>query len=269
MTETTAIDVSRWAQARRIGLAVCFVIAVICLFGLAGWAATDASFRLAVWKARVTLDLETITSNDPQSDFLGIEEAMRRIEWDSLGKRAIAVCAVVGAELIAMAAACCLAVRRPTVRSIAGCVTLIAGWVGLYITLDMIQDWRAQRQISALLPKFEQAATALHAQWPTQSGEFPPGMPFYVSAEKYPDVILLRGRKSSHPFREDFGRTISRGDNSIIRFDLMAAYDSCVEYHPQGTSPAAYKSGLGYPSPPVASVIPLKEKWYLVRYRER
>jgi pimeloyl-ACP methyl ester carboxylesterase len=82
----------------------------------------------------------------------------------------------------------------------------------------------------------------------------------------YPDVLLVRGRRDPYPFHEDLGLMITRGRDGIIRFDLAAAYDCCVEYHPDGTQPSAYTSGFGNPSPPVASVFKLKENWYLVRY---
>lgn len=59
---------------------------------------------------------------------------------------------------------------------------------------------------------------------------------------------------------------ITRGRDGIIRFDLAAAHDSTIEFHPHGTQPVKYVSGFGNPSPTVASIIPLKENWYLARY---
>ena len=106
----------------------------------------------------------------------------------------------------------------------------------------------------------------LHARWPNQSGELTPDITFYVLPEKYPDVLTIRGPRPSHPVQEDLGLMITRGQNGVIRFDLAAAYDSAIEFHPNGTRPAPYISGFGYPSPPVAAVVTLKENWFLVRY---
>ena len=64
------------------------------------------------------------------------------------------------------------------------------------------------------------------------------------------------------------GREIERGENGILRFDIAGAYDSNLEYHPNGTTPAGHTSGYGYPSPPVASAFKVAEKWFFVRYSE-
>ena len=159
-----------------------------------------------------------------------------------------------------------MAARPFNNRRMICCALLLAGWATLYVARDRLQDWRASRQVTSLMPKIEQAASSLHQRWPTVPGKLPPNISFYVSAEQYPDVLTIRGRRPSYPFHEGLGLMITRGENGIIRFDLAAAYDSAIEFHPNGTIPAAYTSGFGYPSPPVATATKLKQNWYLVRY---
>lgn len=200
------------------------------------------------------------------AESLGILDAMRAIKWDSIGKRAIGLWLLFGIGITATVSASCVAARKLTLKRGLVCTVVLIAWCLLYGTHTAIDDWRAKRQVGAQFPRFEEAGLALHKKWPTESGEIPPGINFFVLPDKYPDVLTLRGPRESYPFHEDFGLMITRGKNGIIRFDLAAAYDSCVEFHPNGTLPTAYTSGFGYPSPPVASVIPLKGNWFLVRY---
>jgi hypothetical protein len=252
---------------RRLPFVFSVVVAFFSLSVLTAWAATDASFRIATWKARVALHLEPVRSANPEmAEALGIMDAIRDIHCDALGKRAIVFYVVFTIGCATTAVCCYLAARRLTTRGIICCLALLACWGSLYGTLDTIQDWRAHRQVAYLLPRVEQAASALHEQWPTEPGEIPPGIKFYVNPDKYPDVLTIRGPRPSYPFHEDLGFMITRGQDGIIRFDLAAAYDSTIEFHPKGTQPAKYFSGFGHPSPPVASVIHLKGNWFLVRY---
>ncbi len=243
------------------------LIATASLTALTAWAGTDASFRIATWKARVALRLESLPSANPEMvESLGIIDAMRSLRWDAIGKRAMAFYVIFFAGIGATAASSIMAARPFNRRRMICCVLLLAGWTALYVSRDQLQDWRASRQVASLMPKIEQATSSLHERWPTEPGDIPPNISFYVWPEKYPDVLTIRGRRPSYPFHEDLGLMITRGKNGIIRFDLAAAYDSAIEFHPNGTVPAAYTSGFGYPSPPVAAVIRLKPNWYLVRY---
>ncbi len=241
--------------------------AFVCILILFAWASNDASFRVAIWKAKVCLRLQSIlAANSEMVEALGIMDAMRMIRWDRLGKRVIAIYAIYAIGIFATAALTLLMIRKFTAKRLCVCVALFAAWGMLSGTRRTLDDWRARRQVGAILNRFEQAASALEDDWPTRPGEIPPGIRFYVLPEKYPNVLTLRRRPDPYPFHEDFGLMITRGSNGIIRFDLAATPDSCVEYHPRGTTPSAYTSGFGYPSPAVASATKLKEKWYLVRY---
>ena len=255
------------SNQRRWPFVLSFVIATAALSLLAAWAGTDASFRIATWKARVALRLESIPSADPEMvESLGIMDAMRSIQWDALGKRALAFYVIFFGGICSTVASSVMAARPFNNRRMICCALLLAGWATLYVARDRLQDWRASRQVTSLMPKIEQAASSLHQRWPTVPGKLPPNISFYVSAEQYPDVLTIRGRRPSYPFHEGLGLMITKGENGIIRFDLAAAYDSAIEFHPNGTIPAAYTSGFGYPSPPVATATKLKQNWYLVRY---
>jgi hypothetical protein len=59
---------------------VSIFVAALCLSLLTTWAATDASFRSAIWKARVALHLNTVPSANPElAETLGIMDAIRSI----------------------------------------------------------------------------------------------------------------------------------------------------------------------------------------------
>jgi hypothetical protein len=197
---------------------------------------------------------------------LGIMRAIRTINWDRLGKRVVAIYTLYVVGIASMVALTLLTVRMFNAKRLFVCVSILVAWGTLLVTRTITDDWCSHRQVGRILARFEQAALALNDKWPTGPGEVPPGIRFDVSPELYPDVLMLRGHRDPYSFDEDLGLTIRRGHERIIRFDLAAALESCVEYHPNGTRPSAHTSAFGYPSPPVASVRILKENWFLVRY---
>lgn len=239
----------------------------MCIAVLAIWSATDASFRIATWQAMVSLRLQSIRSADPELlDATGIIDAMREIRWNSIGKRAIGISLLSAIGIAATVGTFPIVTREFTLKRGVVSGTVLIAWCVLYGTHSAVDDWRVKRQVRAQFPRFETVGLALHDQWPTESGELLPGLKFFTVPEKYPGILVLRGPRESYPFHEDFGLMINRGQNGIIRFDLSGAYDSTVEFHPNGTVPTAYTSGFGNPSPSVASVIRLKDRWFLVRY---
>lgn len=257
----------RYISSTRTCFRVSATSAFLCMTLLVAWSASDASFRMAVWQARVSLRLESIQSADPEiAESLGIADALRAVRWDSIGKRVIGLWCLYGLGFAASGMTLLIAARGRTWRRGTVGAAVMIGWCLLSASRTGIDEWRTTRQVSALLPRFEETGASLHRNWPVESGELPNGVRFFVAPERYPDVLLLRGPRASYPLHEDFGLMIHRGQNAIIRFDLAAAFDSCVEFHPNGTVPTAHSSGFGYPSPPVASVIRLKDNWFLVRY---
>lgn len=215
----------------------------------------------------VSLRLQPIRSTDPElADATGLSDAMREIRWNSIGKRAIGICLLYAIGMVATASTFQLATRKFTFKRGVVSGTVVIAWCVLFGTHSAVDDWRVRRQVRAQFPRFEAAGVTLHDKWPTESGELLPGLNFFTVPEKYPGILVLRGPRETYSFHEDFGLMIRRGQNGIIRFDLSGAYDSTVEFHPNGTVPTAYTSGFGNPSPPVASVIRLKDRWFLVRY---
>lgn len=242
-------------------------VAITSLSLIAAWAATDASFRIATWKARAALRFESIPSASPEmEETLNITSVIRDIHWDALGKRAIVFCILFFAAFVTTVMSGYFAARRITPVRLASILVVLSIWATLYYTLDAIQDSRARRQVLAILPKIEQAVSTIQDRWPTEPQEIAPGIQVYVMPDKYPDVLTILGPRPSYPFHEGLGFLIKRGESGIIRFDLAAAFDSSVEFHPNGTVPSAHSSGFGYPSSPVVSVAKLKHNWYLVRY---
>ena len=242
-------------------------VAIISLSLIAAWAATDASFRIATWKARAALRLASIPSASPEmEEALNITSVIRDIHWDALGKRAVVFCFLFFAAFVSTVMSGYLVARRITPVRFASVLFVLSAWATLYYTLDAIQDSRARRQVLTILPKLEQAAAAIQDRWPTESQEIAPGIRVYAMPDEYPDVLAIRGPRPSYSFHERLGLLIKRGESGIIRFDLAAAYDSSVEFHPNGTVPSAHRSGFGYATPPVKSVAKLKHNWYLVRY---
>jgi hypothetical protein len=241
--------------------------ALVCISILFVWSATDASFRIALWKAEFCLHLPVLPSENLRvAEVLGIADAMRALRWGPLDQRVVVLYALCAVGIASTVTVFILTIRSFTAKRLFACTSVLAAWGVLVATRTTVDDWRARRQVSAILPRFEQAAVALSQRWPTKSGEVHPGIRFYVWPEKYPNVLKLRGSANRYPYHEDFGLMITRGQKGIIRFDLAGSADCCVEYHPSSTSPSAYTSGFGYPSPPVASAAELKDKWYLVRY---
>jgi len=255
-------------RSSRFWFPLSVVTTLVCISLFAAWAATDASFRLAMWKATIAIRIQSIPSANPEMvESLGILDAMRAIQWNSVGKRAIAAYVLFGVGMIATVMVCFLTARRLTLKRSLACMIVLSAWMLLSETQDAINYWCTQRQVTAIFPQFEQVGVSLHNQWPTESGELSSGRKFYVLPEKYPDVLTLRDPFESYPFHEGFGRWITRGQTDVIRFDLAGVYDFTVEFHPNGTVPSHTHPGLVL-LPPVASVTPLKENWFLVRYGE-
>ncbi|QDT65389.1 hypothetical protein [Calycomorphotria hydatis] len=254
-------------HCRDLNFIVASLFSTAIMLSIAIWAASDASFRMTIWKVRVVLCLEHVQSNDPEiASELGITDSIQSLSWDSLGFRVIGICLLFFLGSIFTAACLSLSISRVSQLKVVGCCLIIISWITLYASVDTIQDWRARRHAMKLLPDLKLAATNLQKQWPSKPGTLPPNITFYVSPETYPQTLLVSGRKVSHPVSEELGNEISQGDDGIIRFDLAAEYDSTIEFHPNGSIPKQYVSGFGYPSPPVTSFTKLKENWFLVRY---
>lgn len=258
-------DESRLRPGRR-WLTAAALIAFACQASLLVWSASDASFRIGVFRAKVRLGMEGIRLRDGTILWPAVDDVMRRWDWTSSGKRAIALTALTGVGLAATLAYFSLAIRRRRTIAIAIGCGIVAAWGLLDATHRAVDNWRVRRQVAALFPSIEEAGQALDRQWPDRPGESPPGLSFYVEPRRHPDVLMLLDRLPSSPFREDFGRAIRRGSDGAIRFDLAGAFDSCVEFHPKGTLPSRHRSAFGYDTLTPVAVTPLKENWYLVRY---
>ncbi|MEW4491104.1 hypothetical protein AB1L42_23715, partial [Thalassoglobus sp. JC818] len=104
----------------------------------------------------------------------------------------------------------------------------------------------------------------LSLEWPDRPTELAGGRVFFPSPE-HPDVLVSLDY-TRYPQREVVGILVERGENGIIRFDLVPSTELSLEYHPDGTRPKKFISGFGYESPPVEWVCQLDGAWYLVDY---
>lgn len=267
MNDPAPARIRHWWRSGRFWTIASGALAGGCIAILVVWEALDASFRPALLQWEVSLGLRKLLVTGPTlgGDW-GLNDPNRTLRWDGLGKRVMALHMLVWTGVAATALLAVLAFRPPKLRRILAVVALIVGWGLLCATQTLVNDWRARRQIAAIFPRIEEAGLALSREWPTQSGRIPPDIDVWVDAEKYPNVLALRGRRERYPFQETIGLMIKRGKSGIIYFDLAANYEMTVEYHPTGTLPAAHTGGFGYPSPPVSRYYRLKENWYLVRY---
>ncbi len=242
-------------------------VAFACISATLVWSATDASFRMGVWKAKACLRLERVQTRDgAESDPEGICDRIRSWDWTPTGRRAAVFAALGGIGLLSTVACIALMYQRPTSRRFVTVCLILAAWSLLYGTHRSVDSWRARRQIAAVFPAVEEMGLALSGTWPDRPGKTPSGISFYVDVNRYPNVLLLTERRPRSPFRETFGQLITRGSDGAIRFDLAGAADSSVEFHPNGTVPAEHLTAFGYGSVTPVEVSRLKENWYLVRY---
>jgi hypothetical protein len=228
----------------------------LCLGSIFCWSALDAGFRSTVWIAKVNLRLERIVCADPALDeALGISRQMVAManEWDRLGCRVAVLYALLLIAAVATGLLLYEGLRVVSSGRILLLVCVAASWTALFATRSAVDQWALNRQVRSVLPQFEAAATVLARSWPTESQSIPPGISFLVSPKTHPNVLIVRGCEP-YPVQEGFGYLIQRSSNEVIRFSLKGAHDGMVEYHPEGTRPAPYRSAFGYPSPPVATI---------------
>lgn len=243
------------------------VVAIVALSTLFVWPIFDASYRYVSWLVRVNVGLERVTAADPAVDAAGITAWMLSIanEWGRLGLRVKLLYLLYTAAFVASIAVIVQARRKKSAVRFVIAVGLLCCWLGLFGSRSTIEHWSIRQQALSVLPKIETTATALIENWPAKSTRIPPDVDVVVSAERYPNTLIVTGRRS-YPIREDFGHTIERSPVGAIRFALRGAYDCTLEYHPADSQPATYTSEFGSPSPKIVSAIQLKKHWYLVRY---
>ena len=250
------------------GMLFASTLSLVCLLALFVWSATDASFGMARWKAGVCTGLERLAPAAPEvADGLGITGAIAELQWNRLGKRVVLLGALMTAGLVASCFAVVSCLQKPSTSRGLICGLIVVGWVAWVIAQPAIDAWRTRRQVTEILPHFETVAASLSPQWPSEPGTIAPGLDYYVNAERHPDFLMLQQRdRVRYPFHEGIGLTARRDKQGIIHFDLAAAANAGVEFHPHGTAPA---TGRGVPEqflPPVSSAVRLKERWYLVQY---
>lgn len=197
----------RPSRASRLGPTLMAAIALLCIGTLFAWSATDAEFRRAIYKAKHGVGIERFPPSDPAWGPIGaiLDGYLARFghwDWSPLGKRAAGFSCLMGLGLTCTLALVLLALFRfMTGRAIAACIVVVA-WGTLYATRRLVDEWRIERQVMALLPQLQQAASDLGRHWPQASGVIPPGIRFFVVPERFPDVLCTRDRPR-YPAAED------------------------------------------------------------------
>lgn len=268
MNDSVPIRTPRWWRSGRIWVIASGALAGLCMATLLVWSANDASFRPALLQWEVSLGLKQMLLAGPNlGGDLGLNDPLRAIRWDGLGKRVIALHVLVWTGVAATAILAILAFwPKKSMRRMLAAIGFVVGWGLLCGTQTLVDDWRARRQLAAIFPRIEAAGLALNKEWPTETGRITPEIAVFVDTSFPPNLLFVLGQEE-YPFQESLGLLIRRWKNGAINLELSARTELCVEYHPQGTLPAMQKDGgFGFPTPPVARYYLIKDNWYLVRY---
>lgn len=248
-----------------------FVVAALStmasLLSLILWSTQDACFRTAAWMANVNVGLTPFHPDSETADELGLTDMIidSVTQWDSLGKRILAIYALTFVAAIGTAVAATSAIRRRTRKTIATVIGIAMCWIVMFTVRSPTHQWVVERQAAELLPQFESAAADLTANWPTKRMVIGSGVEVIVDPERYPDVLVVTNA-TGYSVTNGFGHTIDRSKHGVIRFSLSPAYEYNIEFHPNQSKPRAFVTGFGNPSGNVASYTVLKPHWYLVCY---
>jgi len=229
---------------------VSFLIAVTVF----AWALSDASFYEVSWLVAARLGL--IDSNNAA--------LLRMLRWDMLGSRLTLMYSLLGLGMITTWLSVAVAARHQKLTRTLTCVLLGVLWVLPFALEDPITKWRTYWQVKINLLQFKDATVVLSQKQTFKVIEISPKVS-YVSSPGYPEV-LMNQNMIKYPRWETFGLLINNGKDGVIRFDLAAATDCSLEYHPYGTFPSKYLSGYGYESPPVKWKLNVDANWFLVKY---
>ncbi|MBX3415604.1 MAG: hypothetical protein KF708_23165 [Pirellulales bacterium] len=200
--------------------------------------------------------------NNPSADFV-MELARGR---DRLGPRLVLFGALALIATLAAIGAMIHFALRGTIRRMLAIVCIVSVWLAFWSSYDRLHEWAVVRHVRRELSRFRVVAVDLSRHWPTEHGTLVEAGEYFAYPDEHPNLLALYQRRGN-PRRLDFGHLIERSDEEALRFAVTGPAEYQIEFHPGGSEPKSYTSGLGSPLT-MRSAIPLDEYgWWLVRYR--
>jgi len=233
---------SSWLRFRIASFAFGASTTLLACAAVVGWIIVDASFACTVavvghyigWQP-IEPSLSALSSGYWDTIWSGL------CSWDNLGPRLLLIILLAIVAAVASLVMLYQFLRQITIRRILVILLVFSVWLGVGVSRSHLHEWSIFLRTKNALPRFEQVAEVLHQQWPTEDGTLPEAGSFYVPAETYPDLLLLKGR-CGFPIREDFGYLIERSEQGAILFQLCGATEYQIEYHPNLSQPSPYQS---------------------------
>jgi hypothetical protein len=261
-------DRPRWLRVPSFAAAVAALF--LCCVVFAVWPVIDAQYRTALYWFPIDVGLQA-AEVDPFFREAGYWDQMLTItrQWDRLGSRLALLWALFALTMGSSVLVLVHLARLPTKRRVILSCFVAAMWLCLWTSHNAVLDYTVIRHARLALPRFKVAAGPLLEEWPTQEGVLSEAGNYGVVPGKYSNLIILRKRlHARYPLNEDFGVMVERSDRGTLRFDLSAAFDGKIEYHPAGTAPQSYRTWSGRNSVLLMSVQLDNDGWYFARYTD-
>ena len=226
--------------------------------GIAGWILLDARFEASVDWFRY----HTFQSGD---DLLLRDMG----DWWWLKLRNTTTIAIASVALVSnllMFAGLAMGSRwQRSITSWLLATSLVAIWLALALHWEDVawigKRYRIERFVRELAP----IAENLNRDWPRCDGEREPIGPFMAYPASSPRTLILLTLPELQSGSTTFG--VVEGGRGIVRFELVGVErGDWLEWHPSGTEPESFWSGLGehYQLDKSQS---LDNQWFLVRYQ--
>lgn len=143
-------------------------------------------------------------------------------------------------------------------------ISIVAMWVTLFTSWQDIAWFGKHQRLQSILSEFELVANDLKNDWPAADGDRPVIGPYMAYPVGNPRTLILLTLPILEKSPTTFG--VIEGDDDVIRFELVGSEKGdWVEWHPNGTRPKNFFSGLGEPYT-LKRFQSLTDDWYLVRY---
>ncbi len=163
-------------------------------------------------------------------------------------------------------------IRRITTRRLIALTILISVWLTWWMSYDDFDHWTVRRHALAASPRFIEVGEMLIKEWPTANGALPHLGEFRVANSLHGHALALAPKSLDFfdlagPFHEDFGLVVWKSKEGVVRFDLRAAVEFQIEFHPPGDEPCSHFDWSGRSRQYFLEATALNRPgWYLVKY---